>query len=60
MRVRTPAGQKLPLRVFARERKHGTTVELRTQGDGLFAAYLVLDAKTPVGDTVVSLAAFRG
>ena len=59
VKVRTPAGQKLPLRVFARERKRGTTVEMRTQGDGLYAAYLVLDAKTPIGDTVVSLAALR-
>jgi hypothetical protein len=60
VRVRMPGEQKLPVRVFARERKTGTTVEMRTQGDdGIYAAYLVLDAKAPIGDSAISIVAVR-
>jgi hypothetical protein len=58
-KLMTPAGQPLVARVFAREDKKKKVVELKPQGGNVFAGQLVLDPKTPIGETTVTIVALR-
>ena len=59
MRLLTPGGEPLDVRVFAREQQTHQVVELKPQGDNRFAGELRLDPKTAPGETLVTLAAVR-
>jgi len=59
VKLQAPADKTPAVRVFAREDKTRTVVELIAQGDNLFAGKLALDPATPVGDTVVTIVALR-
>jgi hypothetical protein len=59
VRLLTPGGVPLNVRVFAREQRNHQVVELKPQGNNLFAGELRLDPKTPPGDTTVTIAALR-
>lgn len=61
VKLAVPGNQALKIRVFAREDKKRTIVELNPQegAPGVFIGDLPLDAKLDVGDTVVTLIALR-
>jgi hypothetical protein len=58
-KLQSPPGEKRPVRLFARESKKKTVVELRPGENGLYAGELKLDEKCDIGDTVVSVVALR-
>jgi hypothetical protein len=55
----TPAGEKRAVRIFAREEKKRTVVELRPDDKGLYSAELPLDPKLEPGATVVTVCGIR-
>lgn len=55
----TPDNMPLVARVFARETKTKTVVELKPQGGNVFAGELPLDPKIPLGETTVAIVALR-
>ena len=59
VKLQTPGNQPLNARVFARENKKRTVVELKGQGNNVYAGELVLDPETPIGNTVVTIVALR-
>lgn len=58
-KLQTPGNQPLNARIFAREDKKRTVVELKAQGNNVYAGELALDPKTPVGETIVTIVALR-
>jgi hypothetical protein len=59
VKVQTPPGPQVKLRVFAREDKKRQVVELKPGQNGVYSGELVLDPKTPAGDTKVAIVALR-
>ena len=59
VRLLTPGGEPLNVRIFAREEKNRQVVELKPQGNNRFAGELLLGPKTAPGDTMVTIAALR-
>jgi len=59
VRLQSPPEPATKARVFARESRKRTVVELKPQGKGVFAGELTIDPKCPSGDTKVSIAAMR-
>jgi len=59
VKLQTPEGKPLNVRVFAREDKKREVVELKAQGESTFAGELPLDPKISPGDTTVTIAALR-
>jgi hypothetical protein len=59
VKLQTPEGKPLNVRVFAREDKKRKVVELKPQEKGLFAGELSLDPKTPKGETTITVLALR-
>lgn len=58
-KLQTPGNQPMNVRVFAREDKKKRVAELKAQGNNVYAGELVLDPKTPVGETKVTILALR-
>jgi hypothetical protein len=58
-RLMTPGGQPLVARVFAREDKKKTVVELKPQGNNIFSGQMTLHPKTPIGETTITIVALR-
>jgi len=54
-----PADPMMKVRVVAREQKTRQVAELMPQGGGIFAGTLVLDPKTPTGDTTMTIVALK-
>ena len=59
VKLQAPPERALKVRVFAREDKKRKLVELKPQGNNLFAGEMTLDAATPVGNTVITIIALR-
>lgn len=61
VKLATPGNQPLKIRVFAREDKKRTVIELKPKdgAPGVYAGELTLDPKLDIGDTTVTLIALR-
>lgn len=62
VKLQSPPGPEHPVRVFAREARKNIVTELMAQpgaDKNVFVGTLTLDPKTPVGETVLSIAALR-
>lgn len=61
VKLATPGNQPLKIRVFARENRKRTVVELKPQdgAPGLFTGDMILDKEIGLGDTVVTIVALR-
>lgn len=59
VRVQTPDGAQLPVRVFAREKARGTVAELTRNENGLYAGKLTIPKDAPFGPSEIAVAALR-
>jgi len=59
VKLQAPSDPAPKVRVFAREDKKRTVVELKPQGDNVFSGQLTLDPKVAKGDTIITVAALR-
>ncbi len=59
VKLQTPSGPPMPVRLFARENKTRKAVELTPQPENRYAGELLLDAKMPSGETMVTVIALR-
>jgi hypothetical protein len=58
-KLQTPPGPQMKIRLFARENKKHQVAELKPAQNGVYTGELVLDPKTPAGDTAVTIVALR-
>ncbi len=58
-KVNGPVSAQRPLRVFARENRRHTVVELMPGQNGVYSGAMQLDPKEPAGETAISIAALR-
>jgi hypothetical protein len=61
VKLQSPPGPDCKVRIFARELRKDTVVELTQQGSNKnsYSGSLILDPKTPAGETIVTIAALR-
>lgn len=59
VKVRLPKDPQPSVRVFAREDKKKQVFELQPQKDGVYSSGLLIDPKTPLGETTISVVAMR-
>lgn len=59
VKLQVPPEKTFKVRVFAREEKKRTIVELKSEANHLFTGELAMDPATPVGETTITIVALR-